>query len=220
MAQGNTGDWTAGLLIIAAAVLIGAGIPLGLWLGLYQPKVAEHAAKRAILEQLNTQLEELFGRKEVVSRIQRDVEHMSERLTELEQREVPEDERHQNELMRAAALLNRLADTHNLEVPVERFAPGMEVVRPGPGRVSWPHGLRASQLEIHASGTFHDFARFVQDMESRRELLVIPDSMSMIGDVTGTRRIHTFTMRIYVIEARDIEAIGQQTQERTSSPSS
>jgi Tfp pilus assembly protein PilO len=220
MADGKTSDWTAGLLIIAATVLVGAGIPLALWLGVYQPKVQEHTAKREQRDKLHEQLQDLFVREGRVNDLRDDVKYMQGRLEGLQVSTFIQDERPENELIKAAEELNLAADHHNLAVPDDRYSPTAQVVTPGQGRIRWRHGLRASQLEIHAIGTYHDIARFLADIENRPELLVIPDTMNLIGDQTAERRLHTLMMRVYVLDARDIEAIGKDTPEVRATPGS
>jgi Tfp pilus assembly protein PilO len=215
MAESAKGDWTAGLLAIAAAVMIGGALPIGLWFGLYQPKLKERESLEIRHQELQTQFENLNRQMSVVTALEADGQTMAERLAVLEA-PYHEAEQRRNDVPTARALLNALAEEHRLAPPEEVARLGHEVVRPGSRRIRWRHGLSATQLMIHATGTFHDFARFVTDMENlgspeatESRVVVIPDLLICQGD-SSAGVIHTFMMTIYVVESRNIDEIGSR----------
>jgi Tfp pilus assembly protein PilO len=177
-------DWMAGGLLIGAAFLIGVGVPIGLWFGLYAPTVEERERKEAQLQALEAQMQVLVARQQVVRGLEEDGDEMVKRLEDLEAPYHVATPR-MNDVPDARSILNTLSEHHNLLVPDEFARETTEVVRPGSRRIEWPNGLRATELEINASGTFHDFARFVMDMENREDMVVIPNTMTMLGNSTA-----------------------------------
>ena len=110
----------------------------------------------------------------------------------------------------ARQALLRLAEKHRFALRPERAQQlGAEMVYvPGGERVEFESGLRATRLNIEAQATFHDFARFVVEMETLKDFVIIPESLTAAGDSTHGSR-HVFRMVVHVVERRNIDGIGK-----------
>lgn len=211
MAKGagsSGGDWTAGIVAIVAALLLGSALPVGLYFGLYKPKEKERLEAANKLEQLNVDMEMMIARGDRVRGLEEDGKQMEVRVQEMEipfavadaeKMDVPD----------VRATLLRLAEKHQLSLRPERQQQlGAEVVFTGGDRITFEKGLKATKLQIEAKARFHDFGRFVTEMETLEQYVIIPESLVCTGDANGGND-HVFIMVVYVVERRDIDAIGR-----------
>ncbi|MCG3183147.1 MAG: hypothetical protein ICCCNLDF_01231 [Planctomycetes bacterium] len=211
MAKGagsSGGDWTAGIVAIVAALLLGGALPIGLYFGLYMPKEKERLDAVKKLDQLNIDMEMMLARGERVRGLEEDGSQMEERVKEIEtpfalgdaeKLDVPD----------VRATLLRLAEKHQLALRPERQQQlGAEVVFTGGDRITFEKGLHATKLQIEAKARFHDFGRFVTEMETLEQFVIIPESLVCTGDANGGND-HVFIMVVYVVERRDVDAIGR-----------
>lgn len=206
-ASGNA-DWTAGIVAIVAALLLGSAIPIGLYFGLYKPKVAELAAANQKLNTLKADMTAMVVRSEKVTKLENDGDAMAKRVTELEAPfAVSDPER--LDVPDAWAAIDKLANDHYLELRPERKTQlGARVVYKSNNRIQFQDGLFATKLTVEAQAFFHDFARFVSKLEYMQNYVVIPESLICKGDANGGTT-HTFIMEIYVVERRDVDLIGR-----------
>lgn len=207
-AGSSGGDWTAGIVAIVAALLLGSALPVGLYFGLYKPKEKERLDAANKLEQLNVDMEMMIARGDRVRGLEEDGKQMEVRVQEMEipfavadaeKMDVPD----------VRATLLRLAEKHQLSLRPERQQQlGAEVVFTGGDRITFEKGLKATKLQIEAKARFHDFGRFVTEMETLEQYVIIPESLVCTGDANGGND-HVFIMVVYVVERRDIDAIGR-----------
>lgn len=211
MAKGagsSGGDWTAGIVAIVAALLLGSALPIGLYFGLYKPKEKERLDAEAKLAQLNTDMELMIARGERVRGLEEDGVKMAADIKELESPFAVGDPE-KLDVPEVRATLLRLAENHKLELRPERQQQlGAEVVFAGGERIAFDKGLQATKLQIEARARFHDFGRFVTEMETLENYVIIPESLVCTGDANGGND-HTFIMVVYVVERRDVDAIGR-----------
>lgn len=205
---GSSGDWTAGIVAIVAALLLGSALPIGLYFGLYKPKVAERKAGEEKKKKLNADMEVMIARQEKVAELEAEGKEMAKRVKEIEKPfAVADTEKMDVPDVRAALL--RLAEVHNLALLPERKGElGSEIVYTGKQRIAFEHGLMATKLVIEALAFYHDFGRFVTDMETMEKYVIIPETVVCMGNTNGGGR-HLFRMGVYVIEKRDVESIGR-----------
>lgn len=211
MAKGagsSGGDWTAGIVAIVAALLLGGALPIGLYFGLYKPKEKERLAAEQKLVQLNVDLELMMARGERVRGLEDDGVAMADRIKELESPFAVGDAE-KMDVPEVRATLLRMAETHKLELRPERQQQlGAEVVFAGGDRITFEKGLTATKLQIEARARFHDFGRFITEMETLEKYVIIPESLVCTGDANGGND-HVFIMVVYVVERRDVDAIGR-----------
>ncbi|MCB9894775.1 MAG: hypothetical protein H6839_10015 [Planctomycetes bacterium] len=214
--SGSGGDWTAGIVAIFAALLLGSAAPIGLYFGLYKPKVADRIAAEEKKSKLMLDMDLMLKRSERVTTLENEGDAMSERVKaqeapfaepDVERLDVPE--------VRAALL--RLAEKHHLALRPERQQQlGAEVVYAPGIRIRFAKGLMATKLTIEALAYFHDFGRFVTQMETLAQegnetspkYIIIPEELTCTGDTNGGSK-HVFVMSVYVIERRDVDSIGR-----------
>jgi hypothetical protein len=201
-------DWTAGIVAIAAALLLGSAIPIGLYFGLYKPKVAELVTANQKLTQIKVDMNAMVARSEKVTKLETEGDAMAKRVTEIEAPfAVSDPER--LDVPDAWAAIQKLADDHYLELRPERKTQlGARVVYKSGNRIQFQDGLYATKLTVEAQAFFHDFARFLSKLEHMQNFVVIPESMTCIGDANGGTT-HTFVLEIYVVERRDVDLIGR-----------
>lgn len=203
--QGISSDWTAGIMAIVAAVLFGGGLPIGLYMGLYTPKKQEREAAQVKLADVEKQMNAQVDRQKRVNDLTQDAAKIEEWVRELE---APFTDPAQLRLVQEN--LRTLCNTHNLRVPQDRLQSetNPEVVKATGERIPFKDGLQATQLVIHVTGTYHDFARFFVKLESMSDAVVIPEALIMLGDQSQGRK-HVFLLSVFVVEKRDYATIGR-----------
>ncbi|MEZ5992519.1 MAG: hypothetical protein R3E76_09210 [Planctomycetota bacterium] len=205
---GSSGDWTAGIVAIVAALLLGSAIPIGLYFGLYRPKVAERIAAQENKTKLDGEMNAMIARQEFVVKLETEADSVAERIEEIEKPFALADVEKMDVPEVHEALL-RLAKLHNLGLLPERQQQlRAEIVFPAGQRIEFPHGLMATKLTIETHAYFHDFGRFLTAMETMEKFVIIPESLICTGDSNGGSR-HMFRMNVFVIERRDVDAIGR-----------
>lgn len=211
MAKGagsSGGDWTAGIVAIVAALLLGSALPIGLYFGLFKPKEQERIDAQQKLEQVKVDYQMMLARADRVRGLVEDGVKMADDIKELESPFAVGDPE-KLDVPEVRATLLRLAENHKLELRPERQAQlGAEVVFAGGERIAFEKGLQATKLQIEARARFHDFGRFITEMETLENYVIIPESLVCTGDANGGND-HTFIMVVYVIERRDVDAIGR-----------
>ncbi|MCZ7604977.1 MAG: hypothetical protein M5U25_02675 [Planctomycetota bacterium] len=211
MAKGagsSGGDWTAGIVAIVAALLLGSALPIGLYFGLFKPKEQERIDAQQKLEQVKVDYQMMLARADRVRGLEEDGVKMADDIKELESPFAVGDPE-KLDVPEVRATLLRLAENHKLELRPERQARlGAEVVFAGGERIAFEKGLQATKLQIEARARFHDFGRFITEMETLENYVIIPESLVCTGDANGGND-HTFIMVVYVIERRDVDAIGR-----------
>jgi Tfp pilus assembly protein PilO len=207
-ASSSGGDWTAGIVAIAAALLLGSAIPIGLYFGLYKPKVAERTTANEKLNTLKTDMTVMVSRADKVRKLEDDGDTMAQRvLRDEEAFAVSDPER--MDVPDAWAAVQKLAEDNYLDLLPERKTQlGARVVFKANNRVEFENGLRATKLRIEAQAYFHDFARFVSKMETLAKFVIVPEMLICKGDTNGGTT-HMFVMEVYVIERRDVDRIGR-----------
>ena len=210
------GEWTAGIVAIVAALLLGGAVPVGLYVGLYKPKEEERLAAQQREAQLQVDWDLLIARQDRVRGLEEDAKDMAARLTEIEE-PFAEADVERLDVPEVRARLLTLAEKHHLELLPERQQQlGSERVYIGNQRITFEHGLTATKLIIEAQAFYHDFGRFVTEMETLRDendaskakFVIIPEKLICKGDPNGGRR-HVFVLHVFVVEKRDISSIGQ-----------
>lgn len=197
-------DWTAGIVAIVAALLLGGGIPVGLLYGLYFPKVKEREGEEARMKE-QEQVSELLGvRLAKVEKLESEAKEMRERLIDIEK---PFSAPNAPEVIEQ---IDRLAQSHNLGlIPERRQMLRARIVYAGAESeaVSFAQGLNASCVWVDAFGTYHDFGRFLTALETMPGAVVICESLDCYGDQSGST-LHTFRLKLFVIERRDVDKVG------------
>ncbi|MBZ0135796.1 MAG: hypothetical protein K8I27_05445 [Planctomycetes bacterium] len=214
---GSSGsEWTAGIIAIVAALLLGGAVPVGVYAGLYKPKEKERVAAEQKLTSLDSEWELVIQRQDRVRGLEDDAEKMAERLTAIEAPFALADVERMDVTEVRTRLLT-LADKHHLELLPERQQQlGSERVYIGNQRISFPKGLHATKLIIEARAYYHDFGRFVTELETLRDPadetkimnVIIPEKLICKGDPNGGSR-HVFILHVFVVEKRDINSIGR-----------
>jgi hypothetical protein len=213
MAEGATGDWTAGTIAITAALLIGAGLTIGAYFGAYVPMKEQREAADRRLGDLMVDQARVEMELERVRGMEADAEKMEERVAALEENfstgkpaelDVPEVRKE----------IETLCQAHNLDfLDAVRQQRDAQMVYKGEKRIEFEHGLAATLLMVDVKGTFHDFGRFLRDLEMMDTRkgggpIVVAESLSLIGDNNGKRE-HSFRLQAYVVEKRDLTAVGR-----------
>ena len=203
--QGISSDWTAGIMAIVAAVLLGGGVPIGLYMGLYTPKKQERMAAEVKLKQVETEMNIQVDRQARVNTLTKDAATVEEWVRELETPFVDP-----AQLRLVQENIRGLCNDHNLRVPQDRLQSetNPEAVRATGERIPFKDGLQASQMVIHVTGTYHDFARFFVKLETLHDTIVIPEALIMLGDQSQGRK-HVFLLSLFVVEKRDYATIGR-----------
>lgn len=203
--QGISADWTAGIIAIVAALLLGGGVPIGLYLGLYEPKKNERIAGEQKLVEVQSKMDLEVERQKRVNELTQDSAKVEEWVREIE---APFTDSSQLRVVQEK--LRTLCSDNNLRVPQDRlqFETNPEIVRATGERIPFKDGLQASQFLIHVTGTYHDFGRFFVQLEMLKDAVVIPEGLILLGDQSQGRK-HVFLLTVYVVEKRDYAAIGR-----------
>jgi len=193
---------------IIAALLLGSALPIGLYFGLYKPKLKERMEAQDKKQQLDTAMSIMIARQERVVKLEKEGEEMADRITKIERPfSVADTEKMDVPDVRAALL--RLAEVNNLALAPEHVNErGAEIVFPGGQRIDFKHGLTATMLRIETQAYFHDFGRFLTQMETMENYVIVPETLHCVGNTNGGDR-HIFRMVVYVIERRDVDSIGR-----------
>ncbi len=214
MADGATGDWTAGIIAITAALLIGAGLTIGAYFGAYKPKQEQRIAADVKLGDLMVDQARVEMELERVRGMEADAKKMEERVAVLEKR-FAEGNAADLDVPAVREKLKTLCLSHNLDFQdAVRQQRDAQMVYKGEKRIEFPHGLAATLLRIDVKGTFHDFGRFLRELEVLDTLtedggpVVIAESLSLVGDNNGKRE-HNFMLQVYVVEKRDLATVGR-----------
>lgn len=205
--EGGASDWTAGIVAILAAVLLGAALPIGLYYGLYVPQTEALAQARLDLEAVEARQAMLSAKAERVKTLEDEGAEIAERLSGIEVEFVSPDG--EGFTLDAAVLdIEDLASAHHLSP--RRQTSGtrdLNVVRPAGGALEFPDGLRATRYMVEAQARFHDFGRFLAALESRDGYTIIPEDLLCRGDAArGTQ--HIFVLNFYIVQKRDVDEIG------------
>jgi Tfp pilus assembly protein PilO len=206
MAVKGTGDWTAGMIAIFAALMIGGAVPALVYFGLYQPKVEERTGAERRLDDLKVEQDIVLAKQAEVRGLMNDASDMAKRLEQSGENFVtpPEGDTDVPELRR---FLRDQARIHGLALlPRHTGQIGAEMIYWGDRVITFEHGLQATQIIAELYGTYHDFGRYLAFLESLPEVMII-DTLRCEGDSNGGR-MHSFELRIYVVLKRDIEQIG------------
>jgi Tfp pilus assembly protein PilO len=207
-ASSSGGDWTAGIVAIVAALLLGSAIPIGLYFGLYKPKVADRVAANKKLETLKIDMTAMVTRSDKVRKLETEGDEMAIRVAKIEEDFAVSDPERMD-VPDAWAAIQKLAEDNFLELLPERKTQlGARVVFKANNRIEFENGLRATKLRIEAQAYFHDFARFVSKMEYLEKFVVVPEMLICKGDTNGGTT-HMFVMEVYVVERRDVDRIGR-----------
>ncbi|MBX3473644.1 MAG: hypothetical protein KF754_04615 [Planctomycetes bacterium] len=200
---GGGGDWTAGIVAIVAAVLLGGAIPIALYYALYVPQVQARVAEDKKLNELKATEEILVGRETRVRVLETEGAEMRERLAKLEEKFTAPVDR--------ADLINRIskiAADHNIRLRSEQSQMlRAKTVYDGAKELTFPQGLKAASILVDCQATYHDFGRFVAALESMPDAVLIIESLDIDGDQNGGYS-HVFSMTIYSIERRNLDQVG------------
>ncbi len=213
MAASGGGDWTAGIIAIVAALLIGVGLVVGAYFGAYKPRQAQRIAAEQRMEELRVDEATVTAAQNRVKGQQADADRMAERIAALEgdgksgpfsiADPVTQDVTQVSDDLRA------LCRTHNLNFTERaKQQTGAQMVYPVGKQIEFEHGLKATGLVVEVQGSFHDFARFLSEAEALESATIIADSVDCIGDSNAGNE-HTFILQLYVIEKRNLETLGR-----------
>jgi hypothetical protein len=204
----GSGDWTAGIVAIVAALLLGSALPIGFYFGLYKPKLKARVEAEDKKKKLDSDMSIMIARQERVVKLENEAETMADRIEKLETPFAVADVDNRN-VPDVVENLKHLAETNNLDIaPDHKRDRNPKIVFPGKHRIKFEHGLMATQLRIETQAYFHDFGRFLTEMETLENYVIVPYSIAAIGDSNGANQ-HVFRLIVYVIEKRDVESIGR-----------
>lgn len=203
-AKTSSGDWTAGIVAITAALLLGGAIPVALYYALYVPRVREREAEEVKLRTLHDDEQLLMARRDRVKGLEDDADEMRKRLAEVEEQFTAPTQF--GELVSRTA---KLADSHHLRLRADQAQMvRAKVVYDGNRRINFAKGLKASQILVEGQAWYHDLGRFITEIESLKDAVVVVESLEMRGDQNGGYS-HNFKLSLYVIERRDLDAVGK-----------
>lgn len=201
-------DWTAGIIAIIAALLIGSGIPTAVYFGLYKPKQADRQRAERDLEALRVDEQRVMAEQQQVNKLKKEMNDMADLLEDLEVAFAPREEG-TPDLKDARERITSLATEHKLHLQPRRVTQsGATMVWSEGNEVRFEHGLTASLMMIEAEATYHDFGRFLAALESDPLMVLVPESLLCHGDNNGGR-LHSFELRVYVVMKRDIAQVGK-----------
>ncbi|MDC1142818.1 hypothetical protein OAU50_06975 [Planctomycetota bacterium] len=202
MAEENSGDWTAGIVAIVAALLLGIGVPVGLYYGLYVPRTKTYAGLEAKKAELKVRQEAQLVRVGIVKELKEDSLKLEKELNDAESK-FSEDAR----TVISSILL--LAEEHNLALlPERQDEDGANIAYRGNDDVKWKEGLVAVEVRVEATGTFHDFGRFMAGVEGLEDAVIIPKELIVFGDSSRGSE-HRYNWYLYVVEKRDVSIVGR-----------
>lgn len=197
------GDWTAGIVAITAAVLLGGAIPIALYYTLYTPQVLARQGEEKKLVELKATEEVLVGRETRVRTLETEGAEMRERLAKLEERFTAPVDRAE-----LVTRISNIAQDHNIRLRAEQAQTlRAKTVYDGAKELTFARGLKASSIMVDCQATYHDFGRFVAALESLPDAVLIIESIDIDGDQNGAYS-HVFQMTIYAIERRNLDAVG------------
>lgn len=233
-ADSGAGDWTAGLIAIAAALLIGAAAPVAIYYALYLPRVEVSAAERVKLADQESRQSVLHKGQAEVKGFEADIAKLKSRLSAAEGVFTPPDL-----VPKLVKRLSDLAASYNILLRQDRRQMiGAKVVYEEGAPFIFPDGLRGTRVVVVGQAPYHDLCRFVCDVESQssgmnraaaggaappagdpeaeardreaemlKQAVVIIESLNIQGDQNGGYA-HNFQMTLYVIERRNVDEVG------------
>jgi len=199
----SSGDWTAGIVAIVAAMLLGGAIPIGLYFALYVPRVQARIAEEKRHETLKQDESLLIAKEERVRKLEEDAVGMEARLAKVEEKFTPMVDR--AELLKT---ISDLARDHNIRLKTEMSQTlRAKVVYEGGADIGFSKGLKAASIIVDCQATYHDFGRFLAELESMPNAVLIVDSLEIDSDQNGGYS-HKFLLNLYAVERRDVSAVG------------
>jgi hypothetical protein len=133
---------------------------------------------------------------------------MEERVREIEKPFAVRDDK--GDMPEVRADLRAMCRKHSLglrEVYRHVFDADIVYVPLSKRQISFEQGLKGTTLFIEVQGTFHDFGRFMAELERWEKTVVIPETLDCLGDSNG-ERVHSFILQVCVIEKRDLSNVG------------
>lgn len=202
-ASASSGDWTAGIVAIVAALLLGGAVPIALYYALYTPRFEARVAEEKKHKGYQDEETVLLAREEKVRKLEEDAKEMRERLAKVEEKFTPAVDRAE-----LVTRISKMAEGHNIRLRSEMATTlRAKVVFDGNSDVVFAKGLKAASIMVDCQATYHDFGRFLAELESMQDHVLIVESLDIDGDQNGGYS-HSFKMTLYVIERRDLEAVG------------
>jgi Tfp pilus assembly protein PilO len=202
-ANDPSGDWTAGIVAIFAALLLGGAIPIALYYTLYVPRVQARIAEEKRLEDQQATQAALVAREERVRKLEEDAAEMEKRLRQVEENFTAPVDRDV-----LISKITNFARDHNIRLPAEQAnVLRAKIVYEGGQEITFAKGLKAVPIIINCQATFHDFCRFLTQIENMKDAVLIIESLDINGDQNGGNS-HRFEVVLYSIERRDIAAVG------------
>lgn len=218
--QDSAGDWTAGIVAIIAALLLGGGVPIGLYFGLLVPKQKEVGLWDEAAQQftsgeeqrkveLQSEHELRLQRKAKLAAKQMEAETIAAWITGLEEPFVAASDPGR---MLLKDRIGDLASEYKLEVSRARsnqMGATIVTLSRKESNITFPKGLVAIRVNVEAQAKYHDFGKFVAALESLKELVIIPEKLVIEGD-SGAGQFHEFRYSFFVLERRDVDSIGRE----------
>ncbi len=203
MAETDTkSEWGAGLLAIGATVLIGAAVPIILYFLLYKPQVLRKDAERNRLTQLGLQLDEQIARGTVLAELRAEGEEVATKMEELEKRFST------GEIDGSVDKLLELLNANNLKrTPEAVVRREKSPISKTDSKTEFPAGLSALMVKVVCFGKWKDFVTFIAAVESHRDGTFVIGELVAEGDKNG-KDDHTFSVEIWIVQGRNIAAIG------------
>lgn len=206
MADGDKADWGAGILAIVAALLFGAGLPIGLYYGVYKPKIEAHQKLKAEAVTLDGEEQKLINQQTKIGELKEDSKLVEGKLVEVESS-------FSTSHTSVISHIRKLAKDNRLEAMAEKDGDtGTQAVKLQTNKAVWAEGLEARKVRVRASGTYHDFGRFMAAVEGMENTTIIPRTLEIDGDAS-TGNEHQFTWEIYIVVKRDIDKVGRKGQQ-------
>jgi len=113
------------------------------------------------------------------------------------------------EFSELVAHITKLAASNHLRLRADQAQMvRAKVVYDGNRRINFAKGLKASQILVEGQAWYHDLGRFVTELESLNTAVVLVESLEMRGDQNGGYS-HNFKLSLYVIERRELDAVGK-----------
>lgn len=198
----KSNEWGAGLLAIAATVLIGAAIPVILYFLLYKPQVLRKEAERNRLTQLDTSLNTEIARGTALAELRTEGEEVAKNMEELEKRFSAPDMDASVEKLQQLLNANNLRRTPEAVVRREKSA-----IAKTDSKSEFPSGLSAVMVRIVCYGKWKDFVTFVAALESHKDGTFVIGELVAEGDKNG-KDDHTYSVDVWIVQSRNIAAIG------------
>ena len=203
MADGDKADWGAGILAIVAALFFGAGLPIGLYYGVYKPRTVAHQKLNDQAAALTIEEQNLVNQQMKIGELKKDSELVRDELVKVESSFATS---HMSVLSR----IRKLAKDNRLEAMAEQEGDtGTQAVKLKKEQAVWANGLVARKVKVRASGTYHDFGRFMAAVEGLKDATIIPRTLEIDGDAS-TGNEHQFSWEIYIVVKRDVEQVGRK----------